>query len=108
MKGGSVVLGDFGLARNASNGYSCGRFAFVGIGQVGYKSLSKEDAALINRIRFFQVFNNTKPQQRRLRDAFIQLWSNSQKWECLSNEELAAKVEPLLENASIYPSEKSQ
>jgi predicted unusual protein kinase regulating ubiquinone biosynthesis (AarF/ABC1/UbiB family) len=95
MKGGRIVLGDFGLAKNIYNRYEFPDCRFVNAYVV---TLPKQDADLMRKILRASSRKPNKSEQRKLRDAFIQLWANSQKWDCLSDAELAAKVEPLLDN----------
>jgi serine/threonine protein kinase len=101
MRGGNVVLGDFGMAENVSSGYDVGRHIFVQLDPQLERSevITPQDWGLISKIKHPGVVGGNKAKQRELRDAFIQLWANSQKWKCLSNEALAAKVEPLFESS---------
>jgi hypothetical protein len=98
-KGGIIVLGDFGRAVKVPKGYEkeAAMFKCITHLEANVSSIPDEDMALINEIKALPEKSLNKSEERKLRDTFIQLWVNSQKWDCLSDEELATKVEPLLE-----------
>jgi hypothetical protein len=98
-KGGIIVLGDFGQAVKVPKGYEkeAAMFKCITRLEANVSSIPDEDMALINEIKALPEKSLNKSEERKLRDTFIQLWVNSQKWDCLSDEELATKVEPLLE-----------
>jgi hypothetical protein len=105
-KNGTVILGDFGLAKKISKGYSVGLSVFAAVTEFSAKKLGgqpipEHDLELVNKIKKISSTERTKSNQRQLRDLFIELWANSQKWDCLSNQELAAKVEPLPEKDAV-------
>jgi Protein kinase domain len=99
MKGGRVVLGDFGRAKMLPSGYGVGDAPFCETDfYLGcHSSIPIQDQELVHQIQVFSKSSMGKHEQRKLRETYIQLWANSQKWDCLSNAELAAKIEPLLE-----------
>jgi serine/threonine protein kinase len=93
---GLVKLADFGLVTEVPNNLykaTDSHDLFFDFENCG---IPKKDMQLINKLFVQPNHIAGKEEVRRLRNDFIELYLNSKKWDCLSPEELAEKINPLL------------